>query len=242
MALQWLSCSTAWLLLLVCIVPVDMQSCTGGIPGIPGIPGTHGPNGQDGVKGEKGDLGEGGQPIRGQKGVAGMWGPPGRPGMKGDMGLPGPAGYPGQKGEKGRPFNLSNKQKSFFSNKRAISNVVETNMPINFNRVILPTLETQFQGETLVNGTFQCTIKGVYFFSFHVSAKSRVCLKLMKGSKEHFMLCDSSDSFLVTSGSAVLDLEVGDKIYVESSKYNNIVVSQTSTSHSFTGFLIFPTS
>ncbi|XP_014892100.1 complement C1q subcomponent subunit B-like [Poecilia latipinna] len=242
MALQWLSCSTAWLLLLVCIVPVDMQSCTGGIPGIPGIPGTHGPNGQDGVKGEKGDLGEGGQPIRGQKGVAGMRGPPGRPGMKGDMGLPGPAGYPGQKGEKGRPFNLSKKQKSFFSNKRAISNVVETNMPINFNRVILPALEPQFQGETLVNGTFQCAIKGVYFFSFHVSAKSRVCLKLMKGSKEHFMLCDSSDSFLVTSGSAVLDLEVGDKIYVESSKYNNIVVSQTSTSHSFTGFLIFPTS
>ncbi|XP_008406593.1 complement C1q subcomponent subunit B-like [Poecilia reticulata] len=242
MALQWLSCSTAWLLLLACIVPVDMQSCTGGIPGIPGIPGTHGPNGQDGVKGEKGDLGEGGQPVRGQKGVAGMRGPPGRPGMKGDMGLPGPAGYPGQKGEKGRPSSLSNKQKSFFSNKRAISNVAEVNMRINFNRVILPALEPQFQGETLVNGTFQCTIKGVYFFSFHVSAKTRVCLKLMKGSKEHFTLCDSSESFLVTSGSAVLDLEVGDSISVESSRYNSIVVLDTTSSHSFTGFLIFPTS
>ncbi|XP_054906150.1 complement C1q subcomponent subunit B-like [Poeciliopsis prolifica] len=242
MAPQWLSCSTAWLLLLVCIVPVDMQSCTGGIPGIPGIPGSHGPNGQDGVKGEKGDPGEGGQPIRGQKGVAGVRGPPGRPGIKGDMGLPGPAGFPGQKGEKGKPFSLSNKQKYFFSNKRAVSNVAEMNAPINFNRVILPELALQFQGETLVNGTFQCKIKGVYFFSFHVSAKTRVCLKLMKGSQEQFTLCDGADGFLVTSGSVVLDLEVGDTIFVEPTRYNGIVVSQSSTSHSFTGFLIFPTS
>ncbi|KAM4740472.1 complement C1q subcomponent subunit B [Anableps anableps] len=238
MALQWLSCGTAWLLLLVCILPADAQSCTGGIPGIPGI---HGTNGKDGLKGEKGDPGEAGQPIRGQKGAAGLRGPPGRSGMKGDEGLPGPAGYPGQKGEKGRPFNPSSKQKSFFSSKRALSTIAELNAPISFNRVILPDLAPQFQGDTLVNGTFQCTIKGVYFFSYHISAKNRVCLKLMKNSNEHLTQCDSCDGFFVTSGSAVLDLEPGDRISVEPHKYNGLV-SQSSTSHTFTGFLLFPTS
>lgn len=240
MALLWLSCSTAWLLLSVCSLPVDMQSCTGGIPGIPGIPGTHGANGMDGLKGAKGDPGDAGQPIRGQKGVAGLRGPPGRPGMKGDVGLPGPTGYPGQKGEKGKTFNPT-KQKSVFSNQRAISNAAEFNVPINFNRAILPELEPQFRGDSLTNGIFHCTIKGVYFFSYHVSAKSRVCLRLMKGGDKHMMLCDNTDGFLVTSGSAVLELESGDQISLEPVKFNSIVVSDTSTSHTFTGFLIFPT-
>ncbi|XP_047202541.1 complement C1q subcomponent subunit B [Girardinichthys multiradiatus] len=241
MALRWLSCSSA-LVILVCILPADMQSCTGGIPGIPGIPGTHGPNGKDGLKGEKGDPGEEGHPIRGQKGVPGLPGPPGRPGMKGDVGLPGPVGYPGRKGEKGRPFNPSSKQKSFFSYRRAISNIPEYNTAVKFSRQILPELDPQFQGETLTNGTFQCTTKGVYFFSYHISAKSRVCLKLMKGSDSHMMLCDISDGFLVTSGSAVLELDPGDQISLHPTKYNGLLATQSSTSHTFTGFLIFPTS
>uniref|UniRef100_A0A3Q2TMA5 Complement C1q B chain n=1 Tax=Fundulus heteroclitus TaxID=8078 RepID=A0A3Q2TMA5_FUNHE len=242
MALRWLSCSTAWLLLLACILPVDAQSCNGGIPGIPGIPGTHGPNGKDGLKGAKGDPGEASQPLRGQKGVQGLRGPPGRFGIKGDVGLPGPAGNQGWKGEKGRPFNPSNKQKSIFSMKRGTSNLPEFNTAIRFNSEILPELESQFQGETLVNGTFECTIKGVYFFSYHVSAKTRVCLKLMKASESNglMMMCDHADGFLVTSGSTVLELEPGDQIFVEPVKYNSLV-TQSSTSHTFTGFMIFPT-
>ncbi|XP_070815305.1 complement C1q subcomponent subunit B-like [Chaetodon trifascialis] len=240
MAPQWLSCSTAALLLLVHVGPVVTQSC--GNPGIPGIPGSHGHNGLDGLKGEKGDSGEAGQPVRGQKGGAGLWGPPGRPGLKGDVGLPGPPGRSGRPGEKGRAFNPSKQQKSYFSYKWLSSQVPELDTAIVFNRDIQPDLEQQLRmSEPLTNGSFVSTIKGVYFFSYHISAKSRVCLKLVKGSDSHMTLCDTSEGFLVTSGSAVLELEVGDTVSLEATRFNTIVTSQSSTSHIFTGFLIFPT-
>ncbi|KAM7401621.1 hypothetical protein PAMP_016923 [Pampus punctatissimus] len=242
MAPQWLSCSTAVLLLLVHVAPVVTQSsCTGGPAGVPGIPGTHGANGRDGGKGETGDPGEAGQSVRGQKGLPGLRGPPGRPGLKGDIGMPGPPGRSGPPGVKGKAFNAANRPKSFFSYKRVLSSAPELDTAIEFNSEILPDLDEQFHGESLTNKTFLCTIKGVYFFSYHISAKSRVCLKLVKGSEIHMMMCDSFDGFLVTSGSAVLELEVGDIISLQATKYNSIVTGQSSISHTFTGFLIFPT-
>lgn len=39
---------------------------------------------------------------------------------------------------------------------------------------ILPTEDQQLQGERLTNGTFTCVIRGVYFFSYHISAKRAV--------------------------------------------------------------------
>ncbi|KAM6946573.1 complement C1q subcomponent subunit B-like isoform 2-T2 [Lycodopsis pacificus] len=239
MAPRWLSCSTAVLLLLGYITPAVTQSCYGG--GIPGIPGTHGPNGNNGAKGEKGDPGEAGQPVRGKKGLPGLQGPPGRPGLKGDLGLPGPPGFSGRQGEKGRAFNPSS-QKSFFSCKREIPQTPDLDTAINFNSEILD-LDEEFRGDSLTNGTFTCVIGGIYFFSYHVSAKSRVCLKLVKGSgsDSDLTLCDSSEGFLVTSGSAVLELQAGDTVSLQATRYNHLVTSQGSTSHTFTGFLIFPT-
>ncbi|XP_035486071.1 complement C1q subcomponent subunit B isoform X1 [Scophthalmus maximus] len=233
---KWLSCGTAALLLLVHVAPVATQTCGG----IPGIPGSHGPNGSDGAKGEKGDAGESGQPVRGQKGGAGLRGPPGRPGMKGDVGLPGANGVPGKLGEKGRPFLSSGQVNPFFSRKRLIPQIPEVDTNIEFNREISSDLDQQFQGVTLTNGTFACVVKGVYFFSYHVSARSRVCLKLLKGADVHMTLCDISDGFLVTSGSAVLELEVGDTVALQATRYNSLT-SQSSTSHTFTGFLVFST-
>lgn len=238
MAPRWLSCGTAVFLLLLHISLVVSQSCSNGIPGIPG---SHGPNGMDGPMGEKGNAGEAGQPIRGQKGFLGLGGPPGRPGLKGDAGLFGHPGNPGRHGEKGRPFNPSNQQISFFSYKRVISQIPELDNTIDFNRQILPELDEQFRGEELNNGTFTCAIKGIYFFSYHFSAKSRVCVKMMKNSEDHMTLCDTSEGFLVTSGSAVLDLEVGDTVSLQATRYNSLVTKMSSTSHTFTGFLISPT-
>uniref|UniRef100_A0A672HLC5 Complement C1q B chain n=1 Tax=Salarias fasciatus TaxID=181472 RepID=A0A672HLC5_SALFA len=235
--------SAGLLLVWVCVVaPVVSQSCCGGVPGVPGIPGTHGPDGSDGPRGQKGDpAGEATRPIRGQKGVPGLRGLPGRPGLKGDVGLPGPPGHPGPQGEKGRSSNAAVSQKCFFSYKRVISQTVMSDTNIEFNREILPDLDQQFQGESLTNGTFVCTTRGVYFFSYHMSAKSRLCLKLMKGADSHMLMCDNADGFLVTSGSAVLELAVGDTVSLQTHKYSSIVSSQSSTSHTFTGFLLFPT-
>ncbi|CAK6960837.1 complement C1q subcomponent subunit C-like [Scomber scombrus] len=241
MAPQWLSCSTAVLLLLVHVAPVVTQSCARGPGGIPGIPGTHGDNGNDGVKGEKGESGETSHPVKAHKGVSGIRGPPGRPGMKGETGMPGSLGQVGRQGPKGRSFNPSYRESSFFSQKRTISQIPDLDTPIDFNSPIRPDLDEQFQGESLTNKTFLSTIQGVYFFSYHISAKTRVCLKLVKGSENLMILCDTFDGFLVTSGSAVLELNVGDEVSLQVQRYNNIVTSLSSTSHIFTGFLIFPT-
>ncbi|KAM4588892.1 complement C1q subcomponent subunit A-like [Odontesthes bonariensis] len=239
MALQWLTCSTAVLLLLVHVILVDTQ-CSG-IPGIPGIPGTHGPNGKDGLRGAKGDAGVAGEPIRGQKGVSGMRGPPGRAGLKGDVGLQGHPGYIGQRGEKGRPFNPSNENKPFFSYKYVMQQMPELDTAMNFNGEFLPGVVHPGQEATMESGEFICKTKGIYFFSYHVSARSKVCLKLVKNSETHMMLCDISEGFLVSSGSAILELQNNDRVSLQPTEFSSIVMSQGSTSHTLTGFLIFPT-
>lgn len=81
-------------------------------------------------------TGEPSHSYRGQKGAVGMLGPNGRPGLKGDpgsMGIPGPPGVPGMKGQ---PFNPSTQQ-AFFSNKWALSNTVDLNMPLAFGGSVL---------------------------------------------------------------------------------------------------------
>uniref|UniRef100_A0A665X8D9 Complement C1q B chain n=1 Tax=Echeneis naucrates TaxID=173247 RepID=A0A665X8D9_ECHNA len=222
---QWLSCCTSVLLLLYHVAPAVTQA-TCGVPGIPGIPGTHGPNGKDGPKGGKGDPGETGQPVRGQKGLIGLRGPPGRPGLKGDKGL---------------PFNTANRAKPSFSRIRLQTNPPGVDTNIDFEREILPELDQRLQGVSLTNGSFMCVTKGVYFFSYHISARSRVCMKLMKGDTTHLMQCDMADGFLVTSGSAILELDVGDTVSLQATRFNTMVTSQSSASNTFTGFLIFPT-
>ncbi|CAI5687256.1 complement C1q subcomponent subunit B [Oreochromis niloticus] len=238
MALQWLSCSTAVLLFLVHITPADMQSCNGGFPGIPGIPGTHGPNGNDGTKGEKGDPGEADHTMRGQKGEPGPMGPPGRPGLKGDPGQPGTRGLPGLPGPKGSPFS---QQQSYFSLKSTTSSPADT--PIIFNGPILAEENEPFRGERLTNDTtYTCTNRGIYFFSYHISGRYKVCLKLEKNGVSDMELCDQYNGFLVVSGTAVLELEVGDVVSLKTVKTNTILTGQASASTIFTGFQIFPTS
>uniref|UniRef100_A0A3B4WMR1 C1q domain-containing protein n=1 Tax=Seriola lalandi dorsalis TaxID=1841481 RepID=A0A3B4WMR1_SERLL len=173
----------------------------------------------------------------------------GAPGIPGIPGTHGPNGRDGTKGEKGDPGELRVNMKTsntFTSSVHVFLHVVTssflTKCKCKSTRVdILPDLDQQFQGVSLTNGSFVCVIKGVYFFSYHISAKSRVCLNLLKGSDTHMALCDIAEGFLVTSGSAVLELEVGDTVSLQATRYNNIVTSQSSASHTFTGFLIFST-
>lgn len=73
-----------------------------------------------------------------------------------------------------------------------------------------------------------------------LTVPTQVCLKLMKGVDSHMTLCDTSEGYLVTSGSAVLELEAGDTVSLEPTKYKAIPTIQ-GTSHTFTGFLIFAT-
>lgn len=74
-----------------------------------------------------------------------------------------------------------------------------------------------------------------------MDVSTQVCLKLMKGQQSPVSMCDSSEGFLITSGSALLELEPGDKVSLVPVVHNTIVTSQSSASNIFTGFLVFPT-
>lgn len=68
----------------------------------------------------------------------------------------------------------------------------------------------------------------------------QVCLKLMKRQESQMTICDTSEGFLITSGSAVLELEPGDTVSLVPVQFNTIFTSQ-GTTNVFSGFLIFPT-
>lgn len=74
-----------------------------------------------------------------------------------------------------------------------------------------------------------------------VDVSTQVCLKLMKGQQSPVSMCDSSEGFLITSGSVLLELEPGDTVSLVPVVHNTIVTSQSSASNIFTGFLVFPT-
>ncbi|XP_072296107.1 complement C1q subcomponent subunit B-like [Eucyclogobius newberryi] len=233
----WPVCGTALLLLLFSLSGPSLVQCQAscGGPGTHGIPGAHGAPGSDGPKGEKGEPGESFFSTQGLKGDPGARGPAGRPGPKGDPGQTGPQGYVGRKGEQGRPFNPSF-QRDLFSLKREMGpGLPKNDEPMEFNRPILSDPAPQIV--SLTNGSFVCKTPGLYFFSFHVSVKSRVCLKLLKNLEVQLTMCDNWEGFLVTSGSAVLPLQDGDRVSLQTTRYNHIATTSGS-SHTFTGFLV----
>ncbi|CAL8402552.1 unnamed protein product [Arctogadus glacialis] len=243
MALQWLMWGTAAVVLAMLVQPaVPQPSCEmfSNYHGVPGIPGAYGPHGADGPKGEKGDTGDGPLHAMGRKGEPGVPGPAGRTGPKGEQGPHGQSGFQGPKGESGGRTQRPEKQHSFFSYKRGITQKPARERPIVFNRDVVPDLDTSLKGENLTHGVFSCKIQGVYYFTYHISAKELVCLKLMKGTKAILSLCDSSSSHLVTSGSLVFELAVGDKVFLQPTQHNKIVTSPGLADNTFTGMLLFP--
>ena len=42
------------------------------------------------------------------------------------------------------------------------------------DRDVVPDLDTSLKGENLTHGVFSCKIQGVYYFTYHISAKELV--------------------------------------------------------------------
>uniref|UniRef100_A0AAY4BLY0 C1q domain-containing protein n=1 Tax=Denticeps clupeoides TaxID=299321 RepID=A0AAY4BLY0_9TELE len=213
----------------------DTDTCDGyrGYPGVPGIPGAHGSPGKDGLKGEKGDPGENGLVKKGQKGEPGLQGPPGRPGLKGDPGDQGLQGEQGLKGEKGT-YTVS-----FFSYKKR-DGASRAHQPIRFDDSYV-SVQSGKEGVALENGVFISTKKGFYYFTYHVTSQVGICLNIKNGETTIVGFCDTSQRFLVTSGSVVLELDVNDRVSLQPTE-NNKVESREGADSTFTGFLLFPTS
>uniref|UniRef100_A0A8K9V6Q7 C1q domain-containing protein n=1 Tax=Oncorhynchus mykiss TaxID=8022 RepID=A0A8K9V6Q7_ONCMY len=240
---------------------VTMETCTSagtpGLHGFPGLPGRDGRDGETGEKGvpgvvsgpgqipeggQKGEPGESGLRGKGLKGEPGESGPPGRSGLQGNPGRLGPKGPPGPPGEKGSPSGVDSSLTSFFSCKRNTIQQPPKNLPIRFDGPILSGLDPSLEGVSLKDGLFKCTISGVYFFTYHLSAKSLICVNLKKGTETKVGFCDSSSGFLVTSGSVVLDLLEGDVVSLQPTDNNAIITKDERADNTFTGFLILPKS
>lgn len=256
MALQWLrwyhpvvvSCILASL-----VIPVARgQQCnaTPGYNGKPGIPGIHGPPGRDGPKGEMGDPGDSGLGSSGLKGEPGLPGPPGRSGLKGDPGSQGPQGPRGPQGPPGKSgvAGATNEtEKAVFSYKRGNkqSGIKAKAMLFDVKvRLLEDEGDTRFDGDTLQRGTFTCSIKGVYYFTFHLALRHDMCIEVKKNMQTEATFCDSSNgNNMQTSGSLLMQLDVDDEVYLATTNklhMNSVVHSKNRVDSIFTGFLLYP--
>ncbi|XP_076131186.1 complement C1q subcomponent subunit B [Alosa pseudoharengus] len=232
------------LLCLVALSTADTCSGSRGYPGVPGIPGTHGSPGKDGLKGEKGDPGESGHWLKGSKGDMGPPGPPGRPGVQGDPGIPGLPGPEGPKGERGSPTSSS---VPFFSRKNPPMSRSPGKVPVRFESTYVVSdepLTPEQTGVALDEGVFTCRRKGLYYFTYHVTSMTLICLNIMrkeKGQEEWeaiLELCDSSQGYLVTSGSVLLELNKDDEVSLQPPDTYKID-GKSSAESTFSGFLVF---
>ncbi|OXB77338.1 UNVERIFIED_CONTAM: hypothetical protein H355_002330 [Colinus virginianus] len=240
---------TLWVM-LICVAGGQLASATlcktyGTIPGIPGSPGQPGINGRDGENGPKGeqgppghveyeqDIGEKGDP--GEPGYPGKVGPRGPPGLRG---LPGPMGPPGPQGDTG-DYKVT--LKSAFSAARTISIFPRREQPIRFDRII--TNENRHYENRY--GRFTCQLPGIYYFTYHITSKGNLCLRMKKGrggskGEKVVTFCDFvQSSYQVTTGGVVIRLAANESVWLEPTEKNSVVGIEGADSI-FSGFLIFP--
>ncbi|XP_054078715.1 complement C1q subcomponent subunit B isoform X1 [Rissa tridactyla] len=217
----------------------------GTIPGIPGSPGQPGSNGRDGKNGLKGDRGPPGQVEHegdmGEKGDPGEMGYPGKIGPRGppgSKGLPGPMGPPGAQGDSG---DYKATLKSAFSAARTISSYPRREQPIRFDRIIT-NVKGHYENRY---GRFICQVPGIYYFTYHVTSRSNLCLSVKKGrggsrGEKVVTFCDYvHSSYQVTTGGVVLKVAANESVWLEPTEKNSLVGIEGSDSI-FSGFLVFP--
>ncbi|XP_039342175.1 collagen alpha-1(X) chain-like [Mauremys reevesii] len=223
--------SGVWILAVSVTVAVQEKNplapCLPGPQGPPGNNGVPGHNGHNGLNGEKGEKG-----LRGEPGSTGTRGPQGPPGKLGPMGPKGESGQPGPTGPQGRPGECSPCQKSAFAMKLA-KNYPAPKQPIIFHQI----LYNDQQHFDKATGIFTCQIPGVYYFGYNVELyRNTTVIQLMKNSQAVIGSYQTTlNSYENMSGSTVLKLKKGDKVWLEVNQESN---GATHTSY-FLGYLIF---
>ncbi|XP_034442346.1 complement C1q subcomponent subunit C-like [Hippoglossus hippoglossus] len=228
-------------------------SCKG-TDGRPGVAGSPGRDGWAGVKGEKGEpdsamadssVDEGVlQMMKGELGSRGLQGVMGLKGFRGDLGTSGHPGLPGPPGPEGRSIGLgqhpSQQARSAFSVIRTDSSYPRYNQPVTFQMTVVNT-PRDFAAAT---GYFTCRVAGVYYFTFHSGAKVSMCLRLASEALPNKLgFCDyNRNSDQVLSGGAVIQLAVGQRVWLESFKDQQTDSEFRDTQEKkiiFSGFLLF---
>ncbi|XP_036380816.1 complement C1q subcomponent subunit C [Megalops cyprinoides] len=226
---------------LALLPAVATQVCTStGTPGLPGIPGFPGRDGRDGATGEKGEPGRpfqtGQVAEKGEKGERGPMGPTGkigRTGAKGQPGLPGPVGPPGDMGLSG-VYSLA--QQSAFSVSRRTRTHPVRNTPVRFSNIIT-NVNNHFDMDS---GKFICHIPGTYYFVYHTSSESSLCVVLKRDGESVASFCDHLyNTVQVSSGGLALYLRKDQKVWLETTDYNGMIGVEGRQSV-FSGFLLYP--
>ncbi|KAJ8342737.1 hypothetical protein SKAU_G00326650 [Synaphobranchus kaupii] len=230
-------------LVTVALLPkVAMESCdSAGTPGLPGIPGIPG---RDGWEGQKGEKGEPGLPLKpglvaqtGQKGERGPAGPPGkigRNGVKGFVGIPGSTGPRGNKGSVG--VHKLELQSAFCVTRRTKAQPTARS-PVRFSTVIT-NLNGHFNIDT---GKFVCHIPGTYYFVYHASAVSSLCVSFIRDGQNLASFCDhvTSDGTQVSSGGLTVYLNKDQAVWLETND-NNGMIGVAGKQSVFSGFMLYP--
>ncbi|XP_007952410.1 protein HP-25 homolog 2-like [Orycteropus afer afer] len=169
------------------------------------------------------------------QGFPGLQGPPGPPGPRGHTGIPGFPGLPGLQGSPGAIEDCPHPPKSAFAVKLN-DPFPGTSQPIVF-KDILHNHQNHFNVTT---GVFTCINPGVYNFGFDIELfQHAVKLGLMKnGIQVLEKEARAKNSYRHVSESAILQLMIGDKIWLES-KLDTAETEKGVIQSMFFGYLLY---
>lgn len=228
-------------------------SCKG-VDGQAGEAGAAGRNGYPGAKGEKGEpaVMENGPVdafvllrLKGEMGSRGPQGVIGPKGYRGYLGAAGDPGMPGQPGPDGESIGQGGQHspqqaRSAFSAIRTDKSYPRVDKVVTFQKTVVNT-PGDFNAAT---GHFTCRVPGVYYFTFHSVAKVSVCLSISSDAlTDKLGFCDyNRNTDQVLSGGVVLQLTVGQKVWLESFRDQQKIPEMQDTRDKeiiFSGFLLF---
>uniref|UniRef100_A0A665TQS9 Otolin 1a n=1 Tax=Echeneis naucrates TaxID=173247 RepID=A0A665TQS9_ECHNA len=211
-----------------------------GHPGLRGEVGPPGINGTDGGKGERGEPGPLG--WKGDIGIRGAPGPPGGRGMPGVRGERGPKGGRGPRGPKGLPGESVEQVRSAFSVGLFPSrSFPPPGIPVKFDKVFY---NGEGHWDPALN-KFNVTYPGVYLFTYHITVRNRpVRVALVVNGLRKLRTRDSlyGQDIDQASNLALLQLEEGDQVWLETLRDWNGIFSSTEDDSTFSGFLLYPDS
>ncbi|XP_019614051.1 PREDICTED: complement C1q tumor necrosis factor-related protein 3-like [Branchiostoma belcheri] len=191
-------------------------------------PGPAGQKGDMGPRGHKGTPGE-----RGETGAPGEQGPVGPTGEKGDTGELGPAGETGTPGVSPPVPTLV-----------AFSVARTTGLTTNWSKKQVTyddVLSNEGGAYNMTTGKFVTKVGGVYFFTFTGKTSGEYMIHLKKNGKIMVSIREKIRDLVdnqASSNSAILELDVGDEVWVEVFPGAYSLHSNDGRFLTFSGFLI----
>uniref|UniRef100_G3U3W2 C1q domain-containing protein n=1 Tax=Loxodonta africana TaxID=9785 RepID=G3U3W2_LOXAF len=165
------------------------------------------------------------------------WGPPGPPGPIGPQENLGPLGTPGPEGKPGLPGDI---EKCPSLPQSAFSVKLSGPFPEPSNPIVFQEALYNHQGHfDLATGVFTCVEPGIYNFGFDVALfENAVKVGLIRnGIQVRDKQAEAKDSYEQVSGSSILQLQKGDKVWLES-KLDKTESEKGTTQTVFYGFLL----